>query len=74
MFKAIHMAVTMYRTNKIAKMLKEVHNFEIRNDMATVDLVIKFVMVRTLSDEQIVKEIMEMHTIQEALFAKKERH
>lgn len=63
MFKPVHMLVTVVRSTKIIKTLQHEYNFATQPDEKFIQLVIDFVMLRTLSNEQIVNEIMEMHTI-----------
>jgi len=74
MFKTMHMIVTIVRTKKIANMLLRDYNINIMtpNDMSATDFVFKTVMLRTLSDRQIAKEVFEMIQIQNSLFTKVE--
>lgn len=61
--KTIHFLVTLARSAHVIVELKKKHNFDIRYDDETMGMVVDFVFLRTLSDKEIVKEIMEMHTI-----------
>lgn len=63
LFKVPHAAVTLVRCTKIIRALHRENNFDIRYDEPTMQTVIDLVMMRKLNNQEIQKEILEMHTI-----------
>jgi hypothetical protein len=63
MFKTVHFCVTVVRSAAVVKKLQKEHNFDVRYEDELLQQVIDFVMLRTLSNQQICQEILEMHTI-----------
>lgn len=61
--KALFLLINIARTNKIVAMLKEYHNFDISDDVDTIGTIMSMIRLRDLSNKEIVKEIMEIHTI-----------
>ena len=64
MFKTPHMIVTLYRSYKIIQRLHKERNFNVKKEGALMQQIIDFVMLRTLTNDQIINEVMEMHTIE----------
>lgn len=60
--------VGVIRLSKILKTLEEKHNFECNED--TVKFIHDMLHVSKLSNEQIVKEVLEVHTVVEAVTTK----
>lgn len=63
MERAIHMLITVKRTNKVRNILRSKYGFDIGHDMDTVQIVIDMIMQRQLSVHEVAEEIVEMHTI-----------
>lgn len=64
MFKTPHMIVTLFRTYKIIQRLHKERNFNVKHEEDLQQQIIDFVMLRTLTNDQIINEVMEMHTIE----------
>jgi hypothetical protein len=55
---------TLYRSTVVIKRLHKERNFNVKNDGPTMQTVIDYVMQRTLTNDEIIKEIIEAHTIE----------
>lgn len=51
------------RTKSIVSMLGNNHNFDISRDKETMDFVMLMIMVSSLTDKEIAREVLEMHTV-----------
>jgi hypothetical protein len=60
----LHFLVTVIRATLIIKRLHSKYNFvHAKTDDETMQLVVDLVMLRTLSNDEICKEIIEMHSV-----------
>lgn len=64
MFKTPHMIVTLFRTYKIIQRLHKERNFNVKYEEELQQQIIDIVMQRKLSNDEIINEVMEMHTIE----------
>ena len=64
LLKTPHAIVTLYRTTRIIQRLHKERNFNVKADGEAMQQLIDFVMLRTLSNDEIIEQFMDMHTIE----------
>jgi hypothetical protein len=62
MFKKMQSMLTVLRTRQVIFMLLKRHNFDIREDIISIYLVMRMVKGSPYTNEQIVKNFLKMHT------------
>jgi len=64
MLKTPHMIVTLYRAYKVINRLHKERNFNVKNEGDLMQQIVDMIMLRTLTNDEIIGEIMQMHTIE----------